>query len=108
MKGRLSVTSHINYLVASLPDKHRLSHDMCLYPMKLKRHKSIPGLRPLISSLPGSASRRHVESLGEPRDLASVLKALLGNLDIKRHSPGILYRTVLQLIVIITHGKIAQ
>ena len=29
----------------------------------------IPGLRPLISSLPGSALRMHVESLGKPRDV---------------------------------------
>ena len=47
-------------------------------------------------NLPGSASRRHVEWLGEPRDMASVLKALPGNLDIKK------------LRVIIAHGKIAQ
>ena len=40
-----------------------------------------------ISSLPGSALRMHVESRG----LASVLKALPGKLDIKRHSPIILY-----------------
>ena len=29
----------------------------------------IPGLRLLISNLPGLASRRHVESLGKPRDV---------------------------------------
>ena len=29
----------------------------------------IPGLCLLISSLPGSASRTHVESLGKPRDV---------------------------------------
>ena len=29
----------------------------------------IPGLRLLISSLPGSALRTHVESLGKPRDV---------------------------------------
>ena len=29
----------------------------------------IPGSRPLISSLPGSALRTHVESLGKPRDV---------------------------------------
>ena len=29
----------------------------------------IPGSRLLISSLPGSALRRHVESLGKPRDV---------------------------------------
>ena len=29
----------------------------------------IPGSRLLISSLPGSALRKHVESLGKPRDV---------------------------------------
>ena len=42
--------------------------------------------RLLISSLPGSALRTHVESLGKPRDVTSVLEALSGKLDIKRHS----------------------
>ena len=42
----------------------------------------IPGSRLLISSLPGSALRTHV----------CVLKALPGKLDIKRHSPSILYK----------------
>ena len=45
----------------------------------------IPGLRLLISSLPGSASRMHVESLGKPRDSQTVLEALPGKPDIKRH-----------------------
>ena len=31
--------------------------------------KRIPGLRILISSLPGSALRTHAESLGKPRDV---------------------------------------
>ena len=31
--------------------------------------KRMPGLRLLISSLPGSALRTHVESLGKPRDV---------------------------------------
>ena len=42
----------------------------------------------LISSLPGSASRMHVESLAMS---TSVLEALPGKLDIKRHEPSILY-----------------
>ena len=70
----------------------------------------------MISSLPGSASRMFVESLGKPhnstrvlelnirlgfenvvellgktRDPTSVLEALPGKLDIKTHSPSILY-----------------
>ena len=51
----------------------------------------IPGSRLLISSLPGSALRTHVESLGKLAMSTSVLKTLPGKLDIKRHSPSILY-----------------
>ena len=36
---------------------------------KRKLINRIPGLRLLISSLPGSALRLHVESLGKPRDV---------------------------------------
>ena len=53
--------------------------------------KRIPGLRLLISNLPGSASRTHVESLGKPHDSTSVLEALPGKVAIKRHSTSILY-----------------
>ena len=45
----------------------------------------------LISSLPGSVSRMHFESIRKPRGSTSVLEALPGKLDIKRHSPSILY-----------------
>ena len=51
----------------------------------------IPGSRLLISSLPGSALRTHVESLGKPRDVNMRSQALPGKLDIKRHLPSILY-----------------
>ena len=51
----------------------------------------IPCLGLLISSLPGSTSGMHVESLGKPHDLTSVLEASPGKLDINRHSPSILY-----------------
>ena len=54
----------------------------------------IPGSRLLISSLPGSALRTHVESLGKPRESTCVIKALPGKLDIKRHSPSILYISI--------------
>ena len=55
--------------------------------------KRITGSRLLISSLPGSALRTLVESLGKPRDVnkRSQSLALPGKLDIKRHSPSILY-----------------
>ena len=36
----------------------------------------IPGLGLLISSLPGSALRRHVESLGKPRDVNKCSQSL--------------------------------
>ena len=51
----------------------------------------LPGSRLLISSLPGSALRTHVESLGKPRDDNKRSQSLSGQLDIKRHSPSILY-----------------
>ena len=41
----------------------------------------IPGLHLIISSLPGSAFRMHVE----PSASTSILVALPGNLDVKRH-----------------------
>ena len=37
--------------------------------------------------LPGSVWRMHVESLSKPGYSASLLEALPGKLDIKRHSP---------------------
>ena len=50
----------------------------------------IPGSRFFISSLPGLALRTHVEWLGLAMS-TSILKDLPGKLDIKRHSPSILY-----------------
>ena len=47
----------------------------------------IPGMDLLISSLPGLDLRTHVES----RESTSILEALPGKLDVKRHSPSILY-----------------
>ena len=40
----------------------------------------------LISSLPGSVLRTHVESLGKHRDFNMRSQAVPGKLDIKRHS----------------------
>ena len=45
----------------------------------------IPGSRLLIVSLPGSALRMNVESSASLYMSTSVLKALPGKLDIKRH-----------------------
>ena len=53
----------------------------------------IPGSSLLISSLPGSALRTHVELLGKPRDV----NKRSGKLDIKRHSPSILYLYIFQI-----------
>ena len=50
----------------------------------------IPGSCLLISSLPGSAFRTYVELLASLAMSTSILKALPGKLDIKRHSPSIL------------------
>ena len=54
----------------------------------------IPGSRLLILSLSGSVLRMYVESLASLVMSTSVLKALPGKLDIKRHSPSILYITI--------------
>ena len=52
----------------------------------------IPDSLLLISSLPGSALRTLVESLGKPRNVNKRSQSLAsGKLDIKRHSPSILY-----------------
>ena len=51
----------------------------------------MPGSRLLISSLPVSASKTQVELLSKPLDSTSILEVLPGKLDIKRHSPRILY-----------------
>ena len=50
----------------------------------------IPGSHLLISSLPGSALRRMLNRSANLAMSTSILKALPGKLDIKRHSPSIL------------------
>ena len=98
----LSVTSHINCIVARCLIKVVYLTACCLYQVmmtlhylsdvandaestqnqKLRHYRSfeecstmgklinrIPSSRLLISSLPGSALRTHVESLGKPRDV---------------------------------------
>ena len=51
----------------------------------------IPGSRLLISSLPGSALRTHVESLSKPCNVHKPSQSFAGKLDHKRHSPSILH-----------------
>ena len=98
----LSVTSHINCIVARCLINVVYLTARCLYQVmmtlhflsdvandaestqnqKLRHYRSfeecstmgklinrIPSSRPLISSLPGSALRTHVGSLGKPRDV---------------------------------------
>ena len=55
--------------------------------------KRVPGSRLLISSLPGSALRTLVD-MARLAMSTSVFKALPVKLDIKRHSPSILYLLV--------------
>ena len=50
----------------------------------------IPGSPLVISSVPGSAIRMHIETLGKPYDVNKPSQSLDGKLDIKRHSPNIL------------------
>ena len=50
-------------------------------------NRILPGSRLLISSLPDLALKTHVELLDKPCDVKSVLKAMPGKLQIKRHSP---------------------
>ena len=60
--------------------------------------KRIPCSRLLISSLPGSYLRMHVELLCKPCDVNKHSQALPGKLDIKRHSPSILFLLEIPLI----------
>ena len=71
--------------------QHKLDNYIIIASLKSKLINWIPGLPLLISILPGFASRMHVETLDRPGNSTSVLEGLPGKLDIKRHSPSILY-----------------
>ena len=58
---------------------------------KAKLMNRTPGSRLLASSLPGSALKTQIESLGKPPDVNKQSQSLARKLDIKRHSPSILY-----------------
>ena len=60
----------------------------------VKQINRIPGLCLLVSSLPVSALRMHVESLSKPCDVSKCFQTLPGTLDIKRQSPSNLYTQV--------------
>ena len=70
-----------------------------------KRINRLLGLHILIQSLPGSSLRIHVKSFTKPCDSTSVLKALPGKLDIKRHSPSIYYLSSLVALACV-HGSV--
>ena len=85
-------------------NKHKIENYVILASLKSetmgKLINRIPGLRLFISSLPGSALRTHVESLASLKMSTSVLKALPGKLDIKRHSPSFLYLQTLSIDIL--------
>ena len=70
----------------------------------------LPGLRLLKSSIPGLASRMHVEWLDKPQNSTHVLKALPRNFDIKRHSQSIFYlyavESLLYTVIIVPYAKV--
>ena len=68
----------------------------------------IPGSSLLISSLPGSALKTHVESLGKPHNVNKRSQALPGKLDIKRHSPSISYICFQQRNISVYHARIQK
>ena len=69
--------------------RHNRKFEECLTMGKLINR--IPGSRLLISSLPGSALKSMLNRSASLAMSTSVLKALPDKLDIKRHSPSILY-----------------
>ena len=118
----------LHFLMTSLMTLHQQKIENYVIIASLKSEtmvkliKRIQGSRLLISSLPGSALRTHVESTSALKALpgkldikrhsrsilyisanlamsTSVLKALPGKLDIKRHSPSILYLCVLKMLL---------
>ena len=62
MTSQMTLNQHRNQKL-----RHNRKFEECLTMGKLINR--IPGSRLLISSLPGSALRTHVESLGKPRDV---------------------------------------
>ena len=72
----------------ALPMKSIITPKLLVWRVNQNR---TPGLRLLVSSLPGSIKRKHVESLGKPHISTRAIEALSGKLDINRHSASILY-----------------
>ena len=59
----------LNDVANDAESTQKIDHYLIFASLKNKLINRIPGLRLLISSLPGSSSRTHVESLDEPRDV---------------------------------------
>ena len=86
----------LHLLISSLPGSASRTHvESVSKPRDLTSVlEALPGK---LDKIPGLASRTHVESLGKPRDSTSFLEAMPGKLDIKRHSPNILYDSLVLL-----------
>ena len=76
-------------------NRHNIDNYVIIINLKskplCKLINKIPGLRLLISSLPGWALKMHVGLLSKLHDSTSIFKAFPGNFDIKRKSPSIIY-----------------
>ena len=59
----------LNDITNDAEPTQKIDHYIILASLKSKLINKIPGSRLLISSLPGSASRMHVEWLGKPCDV---------------------------------------
>ena len=75
------MTLHFLYDVANDAESTQKNHNRSFESFEEcstmgKLINRIPGSRLLISSLPGSALRTHVESLGKPRDVNKRSKSL--------------------------------
>ena len=68
----------------------------------------IPSFLLLISSLPGSAFRTHVDRSARLAMSTIILRALPGKLDIKRHSPSILYVFDISSILLYTSDILSE
>ena len=63
------VASHYWFLNDVAESTQKIKNYVIIASLMGKLINRIPGSRLLISSLPGSALRTHVESLGKPRDV---------------------------------------
>ena len=57
------------HILNDVANRYKMENYVIIASLKSANKERIPGKRLLISSLPGSALRTHVESLGKPRDV---------------------------------------